>query len=49
MLIALGGLAAEAKHTGVYATSFFYIGVAGAVAISLIGPFYWNEVQPSDW
>ena len=30
-------------------TSLFYAGVAGAVAISLIGPFYWTEVQPADW
>ena len=30
-------------------TSLFYAGVAGAFAISLIGPFYWTDVQPSDW
>ncbi|WP_439614938.1 DMT family transporter [Shinella sp.] len=30
-------------------TSFFYIGVAGAVAISLIGPFYWTNLAPVDW
>ncbi|WP_112810991.1 DMT family transporter [Ensifer sp.] len=30
-------------------TSLFYAGVAGAVAISMIGPFYWTDVQPSDW
>lgn len=30
-------------------TSLFYAGVVGAVAISLIGPFYWTEVVPSDW
>jgi drug/metabolite transporter (DMT)-like permease len=30
-------------------TSFFYIGVAGAVAISLIGPFYWTNLAPLDW
>lgn len=30
-------------------TSLFYAGVAGAVAISLIGPFYWTQVQPADW
>ena len=30
-------------------TSLFYAGTAGAVAISLIGPFYWTEVAASDW
>ncbi|NRQ16638.1 DMT family transporter [Ensifer sesbaniae] len=30
-------------------TSLFYAGVVGALAISLIGPFYWTEVVPSDW
>lgn len=30
-------------------TSLFYAGVVGAVAISLVGPFYWTEVVPSDW
>jgi drug/metabolite transporter (DMT)-like permease len=30
-------------------TSFFYTGVAGAVAITLIGPFYWTTLAPQDW
>ncbi|WP_077964889.1 DMT family transporter [Ensifer adhaerens] len=30
-------------------TSLFYAGVVGAVAISMIGPFYWTEVEPTDW
>lgn len=30
-------------------TSLFYAGTAGAVAISMIGPFYWTQVVPSDW
>jgi drug/metabolite transporter (DMT)-like permease len=30
-------------------TSFFYTGAAGAVAITLIGPFYWTELAPVDW
>lgn len=30
-------------------TSLFYAGVVGAVAVSLVGPFYWTEVVPSDW
>jgi drug/metabolite transporter (DMT)-like permease len=30
-------------------TSFFYVGVAGAVALSLIGPFFWTNFAPVDW
>jgi drug/metabolite transporter (DMT)-like permease len=30
-------------------TSFFYIGVAGAAAISLVGPFFWTNLTPGDW
>lgn len=30
-------------------TSVFYAGVIGAIAISLIGPFYWVALQPGDW
>ena len=30
-------------------TSFFYIGVVGAVAISLVGPFFWTNLAPADW
>ncbi len=30
-------------------TSFFYTGVAGAVAITAIGPFYWTALAPQDW
>ena len=30
-------------------TSFFYTGVAGAVAISLVGPFFWTNLSPVDW
>jgi drug/metabolite transporter (DMT)-like permease len=30
-------------------TSFFYTGVAGAAAISLIGPFYWTNLAAPDW
>jgi drug/metabolite transporter (DMT)-like permease len=30
-------------------TSLFYAGIVGAVAISLIGPFYWTHVEPADW
>ncbi|WP_349435994.1 DMT family transporter [Pararhizobium sp. A13] len=30
-------------------TSFFYTGVAGAVAITAVGPFYWTALAPQDW
>lgn len=30
-------------------TSLFYTAVGGAVAISLLGPFYWSPIAPSDW
>ncbi|MGE6739044.1 DMT family transporter [Allorhizobium pseudoryzae] len=30
-------------------TSFFYTGVAGAAAISLVGPFFWTPLAPMDW
>ncbi len=31
-------------------TSFFYTGVAGAVAITLVAPFWWNPMQTAaDW
>ncbi|TWF56894.1 DMT family transporter [Neorhizobium alkalisoli] len=30
-------------------TSFFYTGMAGAVAITFIGPFYWANITFSDW
>lgn len=30
-------------------TSFFWTGVAGAIAITLIGPFFWDPMQGNDW
>lgn len=30
-------------------TSLFYAGIAGAVTISLIGPFHWTQVRGADW
>ncbi|WEX77567.1 DMT family transporter [Sinorhizobium numidicum] len=30
-------------------TSFFYTGVVGAVAISLVGPFFWATLSGPDW
>lgn len=50
VLFAMYSIATRAvSHQDSAVTSLFYAGVAGAVAISLIGPFYWTEVQPSDW
>jgi drug/metabolite transporter (DMT)-like permease len=37
-----------ASRTDSAATSFFYTGVAGAVAISLVGPFYWSSFSGTD-
>jgi drug/metabolite transporter (DMT)-like permease len=31
------------------ATSYFWTGVSGAVAISLIGPFFWEPMTGPDW
>ncbi len=30
-------------------TSFFYTGIAGAVAMTIIGTFYWTTLAPFDW
>jgi drug/metabolite transporter (DMT)-like permease len=30
-------------------TSFFYTGIAGAVAITFVGPFYWTTITPDYW
>lgn len=30
-------------------TSFFWTGVAGAVAVTLVVPFFWHPPQGSDW
>jgi drug/metabolite transporter (DMT)-like permease len=30
-------------------TAFFYTGVAGAVAITFVGPFYWTDITMIDW
>ncbi|MBP1871760.1 drug/metabolite transporter (DMT)-like permease [Ensifer adhaerens] len=50
VLFALYSIATRAvSHEDSAVTSLFYAGVAGAVAISMIGPLYWTDVQPSDW
>ncbi|GEO85531.1 MULTISPECIES: DMT family transporter [Alphaproteobacteria] len=30
-------------------TSFFYIGVVGAVAMTFVGPFFWEPMARADW
>lgn len=30
-------------------TSFFYTGIAGAITLSFIGPFFWTPLAPMDW
>lgn len=36
------------SRTDAPATSFFYTGVAGAVAATLVGPFFWSDLQGWD-
>ncbi len=38
-----------AGKTDTAMTSFFYTGVAGAAAITLVGPFFWTPLAPMDW
>jgi len=51
MMFALYGLLTRyAARKDTAETSFFYTGVAGAVAITLIGPFFWSPMQGwHDW
>lgn len=37
------------SRTDTSQTSFFYTGIAGAVAITLVGPFYWTTITPDYW
>ncbi|MDI7862000.1 DMT family transporter [Rhizobiaceae bacterium n13] len=37
------------SHGDSAVTSVFYAGTVGAVAVSLVGPFYWTAVHSSDW
>lgn len=30
-------------------TSFFYLGIAGAAVMIVIGPFYWTDLASADW
>ncbi|WP_117194242.1 DMT family transporter [Rhizobium terrae] len=38
-----------ASRTDTADTAFFYTGVAGAVSITCVGPFYWSHITPGDW
>jgi drug/metabolite transporter (DMT)-like permease len=51
LMFAVYGLATRlAGRYDTAATSFFYTGVAGAVAITLVGPFFWTPIEGAgDW
>ena len=36
------------RADGASAPAFFYLGVGGAAALTLIGPFYWTAMAPAD-
>jgi len=38
-----------ARADGSARPAFFYTGVAGAVAVTLVGPFFWTAMLPVDW
>ncbi|TDX88067.1 drug/metabolite transporter (DMT)-like permease [Neorhizobium sp. R1-B] len=38
-----------ASRTDTPDTAFFYTGVAGALAITFVGPFYWTQITLADW
>jgi len=38
-----------ASRTDTSMTAFFYTGVAGAVTMTFVGPFYWTNLAPADW
>ncbi len=38
-----------AGRTDTSSTSFFYTGVAGAIVITMIGPFFWTSLLSYDW
>ena len=50
LMYALYGIATRAvSRQDSAVTSVLYAGVAGAVAITLIGPFYWVPISAADW
>jgi drug/metabolite transporter (DMT)-like permease len=38
-----------ASRTDTSMTAFFYTGVAGAITLTFVGPFYWTNLAPVDW
>ncbi|MBK0400339.1 DMT family transporter [Limibaculum sp. M0105] len=38
-----------ARADGSARPAFFYTGIAGAVAATLVGPFFWTEMLATDW
>jgi len=49
MLALYGVLTRLGSRSDTAMTSFFYTGVAGAAALTLVGPFYWVNLAPYDW
>lgn len=49
MLALYGVLTRLGSRSDTAMTSFFYTGVAGAAALTLVGPFYWVSLAPQDW
>ncbi|MCS4243410.1 drug/metabolite transporter (DMT)-like permease [Rhizobium sp. BIGb0125] len=50
LMYALYNVATRAVgHHDSATTSVFYAGIVGAIAASIIGPFYWTPIAPSDW
>jgi drug/metabolite transporter (DMT)-like permease len=50
LMFALYGLLTRlAARADTAETSFFYTGVAGAVAMTFVGPFFWSPMQGWDW
>jgi drug/metabolite transporter (DMT)-like permease len=48
-LAVYGVLTRLANRTDSSMTSFFYTGIVGAVAMTLIGPFFWSSPTLADW
>ena len=50
VLLALYGVLTRlASRTDTAMTSFFYTGIPGAFALTLVGPFFWVNMAPVDW
>ncbi len=49
MLALYGVLTRLGSRSDTAMTSFFYTGVAGAAALTLVGPLYWVSLAPQDW